>query len=67
MQRPKIAKEYAFPELLDRLKTKHVSTTKCINHWADSANIKRITLNQLCSGLTGKYFEIGNKNIPPNR
>ena len=28
--------------------------TKCINHWADSANFKGVTFNKLRSGLTGK-------------
>ena len=34
--------------------------TKCINHWADSANFKGVTLNKLRSGLTGKCFEMPN-------
>ena len=34
--------------------------TKCINHWAVSANFKGITLNKLCGGLTGKCFEMPN-------
>lgn len=36
----------------------NVGTTKCLNHWAESAGFKRITFNQLRSGLTGKCFEI---------
>ena len=35
-------------------------STKCINHWADSANFKGVTLNKLCSGLTGNCFEMPN-------
>jgi hypothetical protein len=34
--------------------------TKCINHWADSANFKGVTFNKICSGLTGKCFEMPN-------
>ena len=34
--------------------------TKCINHWADSANFKGVTFNKLCSGLTVKCFEMPN-------
>jgi hypothetical protein len=35
-------------------------TTKCINHWADSANFKVVTFNKICSGLTGKCFGMPN-------
>ena len=35
-------------------KKKYDRTTKCINHWADSANFKGVTFNKICSGLTGK-------------
>ena len=38
----------------------HENTTMCINHWADSANFKGVTLNKLCSGLTDKCFEMPN-------
>lgn len=34
--------------------------TKCINHWADSANFKGVTFNKLCSGLAVKCFEMPN-------
>ena len=34
--------------------------TKCINHWAESADFKGVTLNKNCSGLTGKCFEMPN-------
>ncbi len=43
-----------------RLKINNETLTKCINHWADSANFKGVTINQICSGLTGKYFEMPN-------
>ena len=33
-------------------------TAKCINHWADSANLKGVTSNKICCGLTGKRFEM---------
>jgi len=39
---------------------KYDRTTMCINHWADSANFKGVTFNKLCSGLTGKCFEMPN-------
>ena len=39
---------------------KHQAVTKCINHWADSANFKVITFNKKCSGLTVKCFEMPN-------
>lgn len=35
-------------------------TKKCINHWADSANLKGVTFNKICSSLTGKCFEMPN-------
>ena len=38
----------------------HQHTTKCINHWADRANFKGVTFNKICSGLTGKCFEMPN-------
>lgn len=41
-------------------KIKHGHTTKCINHWAESAGFKRITFNQFRSGMTGKCFEMPN-------
>lgn len=34
--------------------------TKCINHWAESTNLKGVSFNEICSGLTGKCFEIPN-------
>jgi len=34
--------------------------TSCIKHLADSANIKVITSNKHCSGLTGKCFKMPN-------
>ena len=37
---------------------KHI--TKCINHWAYSANSKDVTLDKIYSGLTGKSFEMPN-------
>ena len=30
--------------------------TKCINHWADSANFKGVTFNKLCSGFDSKVL-----------
>ncbi len=38
----------------------HQAVTKCINHWAESANIKVVTFNIIHSGLTGKCFETPN-------
>jgi hypothetical protein len=38
----------------------HQAVTKCINHWASSANFKGVTLNEICSGLTGKCSEMPN-------
>lgn len=34
-----------------------------IKHLADSANIKVVTFNKICSGLTGKCFEMPNDFI----
>jgi hypothetical protein len=42
------------------LKINNETLTKCINHWADSANFKGFTFNKNCSGLTGKRFEMPN-------
>jgi len=39
---------------------KHQVVTRCINHWADSANFKGVTSNKICIGLTGKFFEMPN-------
>jgi len=41
-------------------KRKYDRTTKCINHWADNANFKGVTFNKICSGSTGKCFEMPN-------
>jgi hypothetical protein len=38
-------------------------TTSCIVHLADSANLKGVTSNKLCSVLTGLYFESPNDTI----
>jgi hypothetical protein len=38
----------------------HQPLTMCINHWAESANLKRVTSNKHCSGLTGKRIEMPN-------
>ena len=57
---PKIAKEYVFANADRQEKIKYDRTTKCINHWADSANLKGITFNKLRSGLTEKCFEMPN-------
>lgn len=37
-----------------------MAITMCINHWADSAGFKRVTINKLCSGLTGNCFKMPN-------
>ena len=42
---------------------KHENTTMHIKHLADSANFKGITFNKLCSGLTGKCFDMPNDFI----
>ena len=46
--------------------TKHENLTSCIVHLADSANIKDVTSNKLCSGLTGSCFETPNDTIHVN-
>ena len=42
---------------------KHENTTSCIVHLADSTNLKGVTSNKLCSGLTGSCFESPNDTI----
>jgi hypothetical protein len=42
------------------LKINNETLTKCINHWADSANFKGVTFNKICSSLTGNCFEMPN-------
>ena len=37
-----------------------MAITMCINHLADSANFKGVTLNKFCGVLTGKCFEMPN-------
>jgi hypothetical protein len=44
----------------ETITNEHQQLTKCINHWADSANFKGVTLNKNCSGLTGKCFKMPN-------
>jgi len=58
--KPKLAKEYGCPTLTGKKMKKHGHTTKCINHWADSANLKGSTFNKICSSLIGKCFEMPN-------
>ena len=41
----------------------HQLPTSCIVHLAVSANIKVVTSNKLCSGLTGLCFESPNDTI----
>jgi len=41
-------------------KINNETLTMCINQWADSANFKGIKFNKICSGLTGKCFEMPN-------
>ena len=38
----------------------HQQLTKCINHWAYSADFKGVTHNTICSSLTGKCVEMPN-------
>ena len=44
-------------------KQKYDRTTSCIVHLADSANIKGVTSNKLCGGLTNSCFESPNDTI----
>ncbi len=44
-------------------KMNNETLTSCIVHLADSANIKGITSNKLCSGLTGLCFDSPNDTI----
>jgi hypothetical protein len=48
-------------------KTEHQAVTGGIFYCRDSANFSVSTSNKLLCNLTGKCFEIGNKNIPPIR
>ena len=41
----------------------HQLPTSCIVHLADSANLKCVTSNKHCSGLTGSCFESPNDTI----
>jgi hypothetical protein len=41
----------------------HESTTSCIVHLAYGANLKGVTSNKLCIGLTGSCFESPNDTI----
>ncbi len=45
---------------MNTMEIKHMAITKCINHWAEGANLKVVTFNKICSGLTGKCFEVPN-------
>ena len=69
--RPKLVKECTCPthgrqrnssKLKDKMTemNQHQAVTKCINHWADSANFKGVTFNKICSGLKGMSFEMPN-------
>ena len=44
-------------------KINNETLTSCIVHLADSANIKGVTSNKLCNGLTGSCFESPNDTI----
>jgi hypothetical protein len=48
-------------------KTEHQAVTGGIFYCRDSAGFSVSTSNQLSCNLTVMCFEIGNKNIPPNR
>jgi len=49
--------------LTNRQKKEAQQPTSCIVHLADSANLKGVTSNKLCSGLTGSCFESPNDTI----
>jgi len=53
---------FLFNRTADR-KKKHMAVTKCIKHWANSANLKCGTLNKSSSGLKGKSFEKPNASF----
>jgi len=48
-------------------KTEHQAVTGGIFYCRDSAGFSVSASNKLSCNLTGQCFEIGNKNIPPNR
>ncbi|MFA5433454.1 MAG: hypothetical protein WC319_11385 [Candidatus Paceibacterota bacterium] len=48
-------------------KTEHQAVTGGIFYCRDSAGFSVSVSNKLSCNLTGQYFEIGNKNILPNR
>jgi len=48
-------------------KTEHQAVTGGIFYCRDSAGFSVSASNKLSCNLRGQYFEIGNKNIPPNR
>jgi len=54
-------------EILTDRKRKHETLTGGIFYCRDSAGFSVSTSNKLLCNLTGQCFEIGNKNIPPNR
>ncbi len=69
--RPNLLKEHVFSTHIwqkkcSKLKghmiemNEHQAVTMCINHWADSANFKGVTLNKSSGDLTGKCFEMPN-------
>jgi hypothetical protein len=49
--------------IINTLMNKGQLVTSCIVHLADSANIKGVTHNKRCSGLTGLCFESPNDTI----
>jgi len=48
-------------------KTEHQAVTGGIFYCRKSAGFSVSASNELSCNLTGQCFEIGNKNIPPNR
>jgi hypothetical protein len=48
-------------------KTEHQAVTGGIFYCRDSVGFSVSASNKLSCNLTGQCFEIGNKNIPPNR
>ena len=63
----KACKRVCLPNRTTTRQTEGQLVTGGIFYCRDSASFSVTTSNKLSCNLTGQYFEIGNKNIPPNR
>ncbi len=62
-----LTRKYCISNSMQEWKTEHQAVTGGIFYCRGSANFSVFASNKLSCNLTGQYFKIGNKNIPPIR